>query len=79
MQSTCRFLHHFIGTSGAIRCARLGEFVFKRLPALKGTSLKNYTKAWRGEGGVRGSITFDTIHPIDLIFDTYNELLCTFD
>ena len=50
MQSTCRFLHHFIGTSSAIRGARLGEFVFKRLPALEGISLKNYTKAWRGEG-----------------------------
>ena len=32
-----------------------------------------------GGWGCGGSITFDTIHPIDLIFDTYNELFCTFD
>ena len=39
---------------------------------LEGVSLKNK----RGGGGVNRTLpsTFDTIHPIDLIFSTYNEL-----
>ena len=46
---------------------------------LEGISLKKVTRRHKGEGGGGGSIgplpsTFDTIHPIDLIFGTYNEL-----
>ena len=50
---------------------------------LEGISSKRLLEGMGGGGGVEGSMgplpsTFDTIHPIDLIFGTYNEVSLQF-
>ena len=39
---------------------------------------KNVTRRHKGEGGQSDPSTFDTNHPIDLIFDAYNDLTLYF-
>ena len=67
--------------SGATTQVSFGTFIQHfNLPhlTLEGIILKSYTKAYMwGGGGINRTpppSTFDTIHPIDLIFVTYNEL-----
>ena len=42
------------------------------------STLEPRTLEGGGGGGSIGPPRFDTIHPIDFILNTYNELLCTF-